>query len=123
MRTLTILLSLAVTGCAVTPTDVRQSRPTALYERAGGPVATVADCFGMALERDLGLKTIVQRPRPSSAEVSAWGASDERTFLVVTLDDRHAGGMRVAVYRNRYALFCFAPEPVIEDSLAICTPR
>jgi hypothetical protein len=123
MRILLIVISLAVSGCAVTPTDVRQSRPTALYERAGGPVATVADCFGMALERDLGLKTVVRWPRPSSAEVSAWGASDQGTFLVVTLQDRHAGGMRVAVYRNRYALLCIDPEPLVEESLAACTPR
>jgi hypothetical protein len=121
MRTLFILISLAVSGCAVTPTDVRQSRPTALYERAGGPVAKVADCVGMALERDLGLESVVRQSRPTSAEVSAWGASDQRTFFVVTLDDRYAGGMRVAVYRNRYALFCFDPEPLIEDSLATCT--
>jgi hypothetical protein len=124
MRTLLILISLAVTGCAVTSTDVRQSTPTAMYERAGGPVANVADCFGMALERDLGLKTVVRRPRPSSAEVSAWGASDRGTYLVVTLEDRRAGGMRVAVYRNRFALLCFHhPELMIEESLATCTPR
>jgi hypothetical protein len=123
MRTLLILISLAVTGCAVTPTDVRQSTPTRMYERPGGPVANVADCFGKALERDLGLETVVRQPRPSSAEVSAWGASDRRTLLVVTLDDRHGGGMRVAVFRNPHALFCFHPEPVIEESLATCTPR
>jgi hypothetical protein len=94
-----------------------------MYEQAGGPVANVADCFGMALERDLGLKTVVRRPRPSSAEVRAWGASDGVTYLVVTLEDRRAGGMRVAAYRNRFAFFSYHPELVIEESLATCTPH
>jgi hypothetical protein len=41
----------------------------------------------------------------------------------VTLNDRDAGGMRVAVFRNPDALFSVNPEPVIEESLATCTPR
>ncbi len=120
MRTLLTLISLAVTGCAVTPTGVRQSTQPWMYERAGGPVANVADCFGMALERDLGLETVVRRPRPSSAEVSARGASG---YLVVTLEDRRAGGMLVAVYSNRFADFCAPAALVIEEAFETCTPR
>jgi hypothetical protein len=51
MRNLLILMALVAAGCAATPTDVRQSAPTASYERPGRQHLRDAPVTGPALWR------------------------------------------------------------------------
>lgn len=108
-------------GCATTPTDVRQSAPTADYVRAG-KAEELRDCASIELEREIGMEATSRKAGPGAVEIALWAGWERKTFLVVELADV-AGGVRVRTWRNPHSFHIPGERGTMEQMVARAVGR